>query len=375
MAYLTTELCDVLTSEHIESLNQMNIWTINDLLVCDLIQVRQTTNIKFHILKEIYDKVKQKYTIPCNDLNFSLEKSIEECKMCPTGIPELTLALDGGFQTQEIVEFFGDSGSGKTELCYLVCGEILSHFNDYNVLYVASNYDIDHEKIIKYSKLKAGGRQLSDEDIFNYLSRVQMARPTKLADFVHLLNTLLHSDKRNLVKCIIVDSLSFIIQEDILDIKTSNLNDGDELVKFSALKGNSIELPDQRATVENVRRYLTDIYLHEVMKLLTNIALIKNVIVIITNSDQQLAFSKSWTNAIDHRIHLTKMPEFSRHCILNPKATVLKATISKTIHNITKIGYSVPFLINDEGLFAIRLSSTKLDQSSETSSEGSPKSN
>jgi len=282
--------------------------------------------------------------------------------MCPTGLPELTQALDGGFQTQEIVEFLGDSEVGKTELCYLLCGEILSHYDEYQILYIASNFDLNHEKIAKYIKLKAGNRDLGDEDVYNALSRIDVARPTKLADLVHLLNTLVHSDKRNSVRCVIIDSLSFIIQEDILEIKTSNLSDADELEKFSGLKGRSLICSEaQHATIESARKDLIDIYLHEVMRLLTNIALIKNVMVILTNSDQNFTFCKSWVNAIDHRIHLTKMSEFSRFYLHNPRSTVRKATILKTIHNIGKIGYSIPFAISDEGLFAIRLASVPDD--------------
>ena len=140
--------------------------------------------------------------------------------------------MDGGFQTQEIVEFSGDSETDKTEMCYLLCAEILVQFKEFYVLYIASNFDFDHEKVIKYVRLKAG--DMSDEDVYKALSRVEIAKPTKLADLVHLLNTLVHSDKKKQTKCIIVDSISFIIQDDILDIKSANLHDADELKKFLA---------------------------------------------------------------------------------------------------------------------------------------------
>lgn len=357
MAYITSELCDLLNDEHIQALNNSNIWTVNDLCSANLMDVRKETNIKYNILKEVHDKIRQRYTMPCNEFNFLLEKSILECKMCPTGLPELTLALDGGFQTQEIVEFYGDSECGKTEMCYLLSGEILSHFDDYHILFITSTYDIDHEKLAKYTRSKAGNREMSDEDIFKCLSRVEVARPMKLADLVHLLNTLVHSDKRNSTKCIIIDSLSFIIQEDILEIKTSNLNDGDELEKFVGLRGHSFINQESCSSIENARRELIDIYLNEVMRLLINVAITKNVIIVITNSDTQLTFSKSWTNAIDHRIHLDRMSEFSRYYLQNQGSTVCSATILKTIHNISRIGHSIPFAINDEGLFAIRLAS------------------
>lgn len=367
MAYLSSEMSEMLTDEHIEMLNKANIWTINDLCSIDLMEVRRRTNIKYNVLKDVYDKIKQRYTLPCHDFNYLLEKSIIECKMCPTGLPELTLALDGGFQTQELVEFLGDSECGKTEMCYLLCGEILSHFEDYHILYIASSCDIDYEKIAKYTRLKAGNRELSEDDIYKCLSRVQIARPTSLADLVHLLNTVVHSDKRNTIKCIVIDSLSYIIQEDILEIKTCDLTDGDEIGRFSALLSHSNHTESRRSSLteglttsyeESQRKDLTDIYLQEVMRLLTNIAISKNVILIITNSNNQLAFSKSWTNAIDHRIHLARMSEYSRYHLQNPRSTVCRATILKTIHNITKIGYSIPFAINNEGLFTIRLNSS-----------------
>ena len=355
MAYLTTDMSELLTDDNLESLHRAEIWTVNDLCSRELLDIKRETNIKFHILKDLQDKVRKRYTLPSHDLNFVVEKSIRECKMCPTGLPELTAALDGGFQTQEIVEFSGDTQCGKTEMCYLLCGEILAHYEEFCVLYIAANFDFDHEKVIKYTKAKAGNRELSEEDLYDALGRVEIAKPTKLTDLVHLLNTLVHSDRRNAVKCIIIDSISFVIQEDILDIRAANLDDADELEKFLALKGMNFLHQETGATVESTRREIIDIYLHEVMRLLINIAITKNVIVVITNSDPSLTSRKSWTNAIDHRISLSAMPDYSRYKVDNPRATVCRATILKTIHNISKIGYSIPFAINDEGLYAIRL--------------------
>lgn len=365
MAYLTTEMSDLLTSEHLETLNNANIWTINDLFSMEIMEIKSATNIKYHILKDLHDKLKKRYTLPCNDLEFLLSKVTREYKMFPTGLPELTSALDGGFQTQEIVEFVGDCECGKTEMCYLLCGEILSHYDDYQILFIGSTFDFEHEKIIKYTKLKAGNREFDEEAIFNSLNRVKVARLTNLTALVHLLNTIVHCDNKNKIKCIIIDSLSFIIQDDILEIKTSNLNDGDELLKFCALQGNSVNR-EAGDTVVNKRRYFTDIYLHEVMRLLTNIAINKNVVVVLTNSNQTLSYSKSWSNAIDHSLLFTKMSEISRYTLSNPRSTVLEVTILKTIHNISKIGHSIPFEINDEGLFAIRLTSDKTSQAEDT---------
>lgn len=360
MAFLRLDMSDMLTTEHLENLNKANIWTTNDICSMELMEIKRLTNIKYHILKDVQEKIRQRYTLPCDNLSFLLEKTIRECRMCPTGLPELTSALEGGFQTQEIVELCGDSECGKTEMCYLLCGEILSHYDNYHILYVASNFDFDQEKVAKYIRVKAGSRELSDEDIFQCLTRVQIARPTKLSDLVSLLHTSVHSDKRNLIKCIIIDSLSFIIQEDLLESKTFNFDQGgDQLDKFKAFIGDEVikrtTLEGVGATDESKRKNFTDIYLHEVMRLLTHVAKTKNVIIVITNSDQQLTGAKSWSNAIDHRIHLARMSEFSRYYLHNPRSTVRRATILKTIHNISKIGYTIPFAINDEGLFAIRL--------------------
>lgn len=359
MAYLTTDMSDLLTTEHLEALNNANIWTVNDLISMDIIDIKNATNVKYHMLKDVCDKVKKRYKLPCDDLDFLLSKITKEYKMFPTGLPELTLALDGGFQTQEIIEFCGDCECGKTEMCYLLCGEILSHYDDYEILFIVSNFDLEHEKIIKYIKLKAGGRELDDDAIFDSLSRIKVARLTKLADLVHLLNTIVHGDKKNKIKCIIIDSLSFIVQDDILEIKSSNLNDVNELKRFCYLRASSINR-DGGETLESKRNYLVDIYLHEVMRLLTNIAINKNVVVVFTNSYQNLTYTKAWSNAIDHSLHFTKMDELSRYTLSNPRSTVLELTILKTIHNISRIGYSIPFEINDEGLFAIRLT-TKTD--------------
>lgn len=354
MAYLNSSICDLITTEILEELNKANIWTVNDVVSHKPMDLKRKTNLKFHTLKDIQEKVKDRYSLPCIELNFVIEKSIQECKICPTGLPELTAALDGGFQTQEVVEFFAESECGKTEMCYLLCGEILSHYDDYRILYIAANHDIDHEKIAKYTKIKAGNRDLDEEDIYKCLTRIDVARPTKLADLVHLLNTHVHSDRRASVRCIIIDSLSFIIQEDVLEIKTACLQNEEELEKFGALKGLAINNHDTSLTTESIRREIIDIYLHEVMRLVVNIAVSQNVIVIITNSDQLLTYSKSWTNAIDHRIHLSRMSEYSSYSLRNPRATVCEATILKTIHNISKIGYSIPFAISDEGLFTVR---------------------
>lgn len=374
MAFLSTDMCESLTNETLEKLNGFNIWTVNELCSADIVEIKRSTGIKYHILKDIIDKMKHRYTTPYYGLDLVLEKAVRECKMCPTGLPELTQALDGGFQTQEIIEFCGDSETGKTEMCYLLCGEILSHFSDYRILYVASNSDFDHEKITKYTRLKAGNRQLSDDDVFDALARVEIARPTKMADFVHLLNTFAHGDRKNHTKCIIVDSLSFIIQDDILDIKTADLSDGDQMEKFSALLNKNRALilqSDSGATDEIIKRDFVEMYLHEVMRLLIQISLSKNAIVVVTNADSHLSYNKSWTNAIDHRIQFTKMSEHSRYSIANPKSTVCRATILKTVHNITRIGHSIPFAISDEGLFAVRLATPHAEAEQSLSSADS----
>lgn len=315
MAQLTEEMCDSLTNEHIVSLNKANIWTVNDLCSKDIMEIKRETNIKYYILKSLLDEVKQRYTLPCYDCDYVVTNLLKELKMCPTGIPELTMALEGGYQTQEIVEVSGDSGTGKTEMCHLLCGVFLNHYKEDYILYVASQSDFDVDKVTKYTRAKAIGRDLSDEDIFHCLQRVSVARPTRLADLVHLLNTIVHGDQRNAIRCIIIDSLSFIIQDDILELKTSE---------------------DAAGAKEAI-----EIYLSEVMRILTNIATNKNVILFITNSNHSsLSCYKSWTNGIDHRIHLQDNPR--------------RATILKTIHSLSRINYSILFEINDEGLFAIR---------------------
>lgn len=350
MAFISAELCSSITVEYLDKLHDAGYWTVNDISSTDLMEVKRKTNIKFQILLDLQNSIKKRYTLPSNDLCFHLEKSIRDCKMCPTGLPELTAALDGGYQTQEIVEFCGDSESGKTEMCYLLCGEILSHFEDFNILYVAANHDFDQEKVIKYTKIKAGNRLMDDDDLFKALNRIDIARCVDFHQLTHLLNSIVHTDRKNSVKCLIIDSLSFIIQDDILDMKTANLNDGDELKRFSAYVSKG---PNQDVVPSDI----IEVYLREVMRLLTNFAQTKNVIVVLTNSDNSLDMKKSWTNAIDHRINLSKMHHSSKFKVENSRATVCRATIMKTIHNVCKLGYSIPFSIDDSGLFAIRSSS------------------
>jgi len=347
MAFLNLDMSNLLEQVHLDALQDAGYWTINDLCSADLMDVKRATNIKFHVLKDLVDNVKKRYTLPCHDLGFMVEKSIRECKICPTGLPELTSALDGGYQTQEIVEFFGDSECCKTELCYLLCGELLSHFEDYNILYVASDHDFDHEKVLKYTKSKAGNRFLDEDDLYKCLSRIDVARPTTFTQLTHLFNSLVHTDRKNSVKCVIIDSLSFIIQDDILDIKTADLSDGNELTRLSAYIN--------RTTSQDVSANdLIDVYLREVMRLLINVAQTRNTIVVITNSETSLNLRKSWINAVDHQIKLSKIHDSSVFKVNNSRATVCMATIMKTIHNICRIGHSIPFAVDDEGLFAIR---------------------
>lgn len=318
MAFLSTEL-EHITQEFLEQLNNADIWTVNDLVMMDLMEIKKKTKIPYNKLKNIKDSAKDKYLLPCHSLNHWMEMTIQKSKLCPTGIPELTKALDDGYQTQEIVEFLGDTECGKTEMCYLLCGQILSHYEKFNILYVASSFDVNQERIATYTAQKANKVIDKDDMDSKYLKRVEIARPSKLSDLVHLLNQLVHCDVRNEVKCIIIDSLSFLIQEDLLNIK-----DGAE------------------------------VYIHEVMRLLTNIAITKNVIVIITSSDNQSSFSRPWTNAVDHRIRLEKISDVSELFKRYPNSTIRKAVILKTIHNVSKIGFSVPFFIDDDGISTIR---------------------
>lgn len=313
MALLTEEMFDGITEGEIESLNRANIWNVNDLCSNELMDMKRETKIRYPLLKNLVEHVRQRYTLPLFDCDYTCANSLKDLKLCPTGLPELTAALDSGYQTQEIVELTGDSGTGKTEMCYLFCATFLSHYPKYDILYVASQSDFETEKLSKYIRSKTMSEtELSDENIFNHLQRVSVARPSRLADFVHLLNTIVHSDLQDKIRCIIIDSLSFILQDDLLELKTCE-SDRDAI----------------------------DIYLGGVMRILTNIAINKNVIIFLTNANySQLSYNKNWSNGIHHRIHLTDNPR--------------RATILKTIHNLTRINYSVPFEINDEGLFTVR---------------------
>lgn len=332
MAFISTHLDSELTDYNVEQLNNIGIWTINDFLIQTIQDIHAKTSIKYQTLKHLETIILAKYVINANDLAFELECCIRKCNMFPTGLPELTSALDGGFQTQEIVEFFGETGAGKTELCYLLCGEILSHYDSHNILFITPNHDICYEKIEHYTRIKAGNRIISDDEMFTALSRIEVARPLKLDDLVHLLTSVVQCDRNNLVRCIVIDSLSFLIQEDTLEISL-----GENTDLYTTL-GTS----NATKKLEMVKDSYKSSYVNELMRLLTNVAYVKNVIVLVTNSNMSMTNCKAWTNAIDHRINIERV------------STGYRATITKTVHNITKLGHSIYFTINDDGINAIR---------------------
>jgi len=86
------------------------------------------------LLLEAMNKVCCEHTPPAVDGSFLLSQIEKKTRFLPFGCASLDALLEGGLREGQVLELYGDSGSGKTQLCLSACAQTIARGE--RVLYI-----------------------------------------------------------------------------------------------------------------------------------------------------------------------------------------------------------------------------------------------
>jgi len=122
-----------------------------------------------------------------------------------TGSEALDELMGGGFETQAIIELFGEFGSGKTQLGHQMAVNVTKPVEDGGLgattIYIDTENTFRPERIIQM----ANGQGLDGEDV---LSRIRVARAFNSHHQMLLAEKAQEIAKEHNVRCLVVDSLT-----------------------------------------------------------------------------------------------------------------------------------------------------------------------
>jgi DNA repair protein RadA len=123
---------------------------------------------------------------------------------CTTYSDNLDNLLAGGIETQAVTEFYGEFGSGKTQICHTICVSAQLPVEDKglagSVLYVDTESTFRPERIVQIAK----SRDMNVDDVLNKIHVAKVYNSSHLELIVKALGTLI---QQNNIKLVIVDSI------------------------------------------------------------------------------------------------------------------------------------------------------------------------
>lgn len=189
-------------------LNEAGIFTILDLATAGPADIADATDVDITKAVDLNNKARKKLVelgrlepdfISASDL-LSKRKNIGRLS---TGSKNLDELLSGGIETWAMTEFYGEFGSGKTQICHTVCAMVQQPV-DQGGLDAGAVY-IDTEGTFRPERLSqiAEARGLDPEAV---LSKVMVARAYNSAHQELIAKDLGRIIEKNNIKLVIVDS-------------------------------------------------------------------------------------------------------------------------------------------------------------------------
>ncbi|XGW17514.1 hypothetical protein V3C99_002257 [Haemonchus contortus] len=130
-----------------------------------------------------------------------------------TGLPSIDNLLQNDLQLGEMSEIVGDSGAGKTQLCYAIVANTLIH-TKFNVAWLDSNGSYRSHRLVEL----INGRGINDADVVSsLLDRICVAR---VSDQTQLLDALEFIDDKmetNNFRLVVIDSVFEMFDDRQLD--------------------------------------------------------------------------------------------------------------------------------------------------------------
>ncbi|MGI0079377.1 MAG: DNA repair and recombination protein RadA [Nitrososphaerales archaeon] len=123
---------------------------------------------------------------------------------CTTYSENLDNLLGGGVETQSVTEFYGEFGSGKTQICHTICvsAQLPVEKKGFagSVLYVDTESTFRPERIAQIAR----ARDMDVDEVLNHIYVAKVYNSSHLELIVKALGTLI---QQNSIKLVIVDSI------------------------------------------------------------------------------------------------------------------------------------------------------------------------
>jgi len=123
---------------------------------------------------------------------------------CTTFSQNLDGLLAGGIETQSVTEFYGEFGSGKTQICHTTCVSaqlpVEQHGLNGSALYIDTESTFRPERIAQIAR----AREMDVENVLNNIHVAKIYNASHLELIVRAMGTLI---QQNNIKLVIVDSI------------------------------------------------------------------------------------------------------------------------------------------------------------------------
>ncbi|KAF4518212.1 hypothetical protein B566_EDAN005937 [Ephemera danica] len=172
---LCKELNPLLTDDNLQRLNSRKIYTILDLLDEPHEKITEFTQIPKQDVLDLRDSLIANFSSFYKD-GLSIYKDMtHNSAIISSNIPRLDAVLNGGLMTGELLEVYGFSGCGKTQLCLTLTASAAARLKAH-VYYIDCKNDFSGTRLqsILYSQ------GVRDEELGMAMERVQVVRPTSI---------------------------------------------------------------------------------------------------------------------------------------------------------------------------------------------------
>lgn len=195
-------------------MRERGIFSSQDLAACDANQLiddkvtdsRDTANKFISAAQQLMDGLEGEYTTALEDY-VARSGSV---KKLTTGSKSLDRMLGGGVETRAVTEFYGEFGSGKSQLCHTLAVLTKDGFQvgglEGSVIYLDTEGTFRPERILEI--VKARMPEIQEEEAKKYLSNIFLARAHNTERLLWYVKTAGKMIIEKNVKLMIVDSLT-----------------------------------------------------------------------------------------------------------------------------------------------------------------------
>lgn len=200
---LCSDMHPALTEYVIKLLQKNRIHTVYDFAKTEDDRLMRVSNLSYEEISFVKKELTSRFSGNCIQVveYFRyLEDLVEPLK---TGIRGLDLLLEGGLLPGHVMEIFGDSSSGKTQICVTMAANIARN-HKFDVFYVDTKCDFFARRIHKILELN----KCSVQEIQETMGRIKVERILSPESLIKTMEDLLiRVDDLKNFKVLIIDSL------------------------------------------------------------------------------------------------------------------------------------------------------------------------